>query len=71
MQYVISFCKHHDGFCLWPSSYTERDAMDMGPNKDLVQPIVDACKKQGLKFGFYFSIEEWEYNPFIWMIMLP
>jgi alpha-L-fucosidase len=61
MKYVIPFCKHHDGFCLWPSSYTERDAMDMGPKKDLVRPLVDACYKNGLKFGFYFSLDEWFY----------
>ncbi|MDR1154849.1 MAG: alpha-L-fucosidase [Bacteroidales bacterium] len=61
MKYVIPFCKHHDGFCLWPSSYTERDAMDMGPKKDLVRPLVDACYKNGLKFGFYFSLDEWYY----------
>jgi alpha-L-fucosidase len=61
MKYVIPFCKHHDGFCLWPSSYTGRDAMDMGPKKDLIRPLVDACYKNGLKFGFYFSLEEWYY----------
>ncbi|MDR0815194.1 MAG: alpha-L-fucosidase, partial [Bacteroidales bacterium] len=60
-KYVVPFCKHHDGFCLWPSSYTERDAMDMGPKKDLVRPLVDACYKNGLKFGFYFSLDEWYY----------
>jgi alpha-L-fucosidase len=61
MKYVIPFCKHHDGFCLWPSSYTERDAMDMGPKRDLVRPLVDACYRNGLKFGFYFSLDEWFY----------
>lgn len=61
MKYVIPFCKHHDGFCLWPSSYTDRNAKDMGPKKDLVRPITEACRQNNLKFGFYFSIEEWEY----------
>jgi alpha-L-fucosidase len=61
MKYIIPFCKHHDGFCLWPSSYTERDAMDMGPKRDLIRPLVDACYKNGLKFGFYFSLDEWFY----------
>ena len=61
MQYVIPFAKHCTGFCLWPSSYTERDAMDMGPNRDLIRPLVDACRERDLKFGFYYCIEEWEY----------
>jgi alpha-L-fucosidase len=61
MKYIIPFCKHHDGFCLWPSSYTERDAMDMGPKRDLIRPLVDACYRNGLKFGFYFSLDEWYY----------
>ncbi len=61
VKYVVPFCKHHDGFCLWPSSLTERDAADMGPKRDLVAPLVQQCREHGLKFGFYFSIEEWEY----------
>jgi alpha-L-fucosidase len=61
MKYVVPFNKHHGGFCLWPSSYTLRDVGDMGPKKDLIKPMVESCKKQGLKFGFYFSVEEWEY----------
>jgi alpha-L-fucosidase len=61
MRYVVPFCKHHDGFCLWPSRYTKRNTFDMGPHRDLIGPLSAACKKRGLKFGFYFSIEEWEY----------
>ena len=61
MKYVVPFNKHHSGFCLWPSSFTQRDAMDMGPGKDLIKPLVESCQKEGLKFGFYFSVEEWEY----------
>ena len=61
MKYIVPFCKHHSGFCLWPSTYTKRDAMDMGPMKDLIKPLVENCQKEGLKFGFYFSVEEWEY----------
>lgn len=61
MKYIIPFAKHHGGFCLWPSSFTQRDAGDMGPKRDLIEPLVESCKRNGLKFGFYFSIEEWEY----------
>ncbi len=61
MKYVIPFCKHHDGYCLWPSSYTRRDAVDMSPGRDLIKPLVEACREKDMKFGFYFSTEEWEY----------
>jgi alpha-L-fucosidase len=61
MKYVVPFAKHHDGFCLWPSSVTQRDAMDMGPKRDLIAPLVKAAREQGLKFGFYQSLGEWEY----------
>jgi alpha-L-fucosidase len=60
MKYIVPFCKHHGGFCLWESSYTFRDAKDMA-GKDLIAPLVASCRDKGLKFGFYFSVEEWEY----------
>lgn len=60
MKYVIPFAKHFSGFCLWPSSYTH---MDMGDRhgKDLIAPLVDQCKLKGLKFGFYYCTQDWEY----------
>ena len=61
MKYVVPFCKHHDGFCLWDSDWTFRNAADMSPGYDLLAPLVAACRRQGLKFGAYFSVEEWEY----------
>lgn len=61
MKYVIPFSKHHSGFCLWPSTFTQRDVIDMGPKTDLIGPLVESCKERGLKFGFYFSVDEWEY----------
>lgn len=61
MRYIVPFCKHHDGFCLWDCAYTDRNAAAMGPKRDLVRPLVDACRQAGLKFGAYFSVDEWEY----------
>jgi alpha-L-fucosidase len=61
MKYVVPFCKHCDGFCLWPSSFTDRNAMKLGPKRDLIQPLVAACREEGLKFGFYQLLEEWEF----------
>jgi len=61
MKYVVPFCKHHAGFCMWPSAFTRRDAGDMGPHRDLIAPLAKQCRDRGLKFGFYLSVEEWEY----------
>lgn len=51
MRGLILTCKHHDGFCLWPSRYTEHCVK----RRDFVKEISDACARQGLKFGVYLS----------------
>lgn len=61
-KYMFITSKHHDGFCLWPTKYTDRNAFKMGPKKDLLGPFFAAVRKQGLKAGLYYSLYEW-YNP--------
>jgi alpha-L-fucosidase len=60
MKYLIPFSKHFSGFCLWPTSYTHLDAGDR-LGKDLILPLVENCRKNGLKFGFYYGTQDWEY----------
>jgi alpha-L-fucosidase len=60
-RYIVPFNKHHDGFCLWDSKYTRRDAVDMFPGRDLTAELAEECEKAGIYHGFYFSVEEYEY----------
>jgi alpha-L-fucosidase len=56
MKYVVMGSKHHDGFAMYDSKASEYDVIDATPYKrDIVQELYDACKKQGLDFGLYYS----------------
>lgn len=60
--YVVMTTKHHDGFCLYPSKYTEYHALNNGPGRDLVGELTRAVKDSGLKMGLYYSgIIDWRF----------
>lgn len=52
---IILTCKHHDGFCLWPSDYTSFSVKYSDFEGDIVKMVSDECRKAGLDFGVYLS----------------
>lgn len=61
MRYAVLTAKHHDGFCLFDSSYTDYKATNTKAGRDLVREYVDAFRAEGLKVGLYYSIIDWHH----------
>ncbi len=62
MKYIVITTKHHDGFCLWNSEVTDYDIMDASPFKrDILDELAEACRREGLKMCFYYSIVDWHH----------
>lgn len=62
MNYVILITKHHDGFCLWDSKYTDYSVASTGNKTDVIREVANACEKYGIKLGLYYSL--WDrYEP--------
>ena len=63
MKYIVITSKHHDGFALFDSKVTEWDVVDATPyGKDLLKPLAEACQREGLKLGFYYSqAQDWNH----------
>lgn len=62
-RYLVFTTKHHDGFALHDSKVSEYDAGSV-LHRDLVREIVDACRAEGLKVGFYHSVIDWHHDQY-------
>lgn len=63
MKYVILVAKHHEGFCLWDSQYTDYDVASSGNRTNVVEAVAKACKKHGIGLGLYYSLWDRKVNP--------
>lgn len=61
VKYLIFTTKHHDGFCMWPTKYTEYSIKNSQYGKDIVKELVDAYNEQGIDVFLYYSIIDWSH----------
>ena len=64
MKYFVITTKHHEGFCLWDSEYTDYKVTNTPYGKDLLKPMVEAFRQEGLRVGFYYSLIDWHHPEF-------
>jgi alpha-L-fucosidase len=64
-KYLIFTTKHHDGFCLFDSKYTEFDMMSTAYQKDVLTELALACKEGGIRLGLYYSILDWDHADYL------
>ncbi len=64
MKYVVLTSKHHEGFCLFDTKYTDYKSTNTPCKKDLVKEYVEAFREAGLKVGFYYSLIDWHHPDF-------
>jgi len=61
MKYVVLTAKHHEGFCLFDSKFTDYKSTNTPIKKDLIKEFVEAFRAEGLKVGFYYSLIDWHH----------
>ncbi len=65
MKYFVITTKHHEGFCLWDTKYTDYKVTNTAAGRDLLREIVDAFRAEGLRVGFYYSLLDWHHPDFV------
>ncbi len=61
MKYICFTTKHHDGFCMWDTKYTDYNVMNTPYGKDVLKMLADACKKHGMLLSLYYSCPDWHH----------
>src|SRR6266850_841606 len=65
MKYIVITSKHHDGFCLFDSKFTDFDVMSTPFKRDILRELAEACRKEGMKLCFYHSIMDWHHPDYL------
>jgi alpha-L-fucosidase len=65
MKYIVITSKHHDGFCLFDSKYTDFDVMSTPFGRDILKELSDACRRAGIKMCWYHSIMDWHHPDYL------
>ena len=71
MKYAVITSKHHEGFCLWDSKYTDYKVTNTPFGRDLLKEFVEAFRAEGLKVGFYYSLLDWHHPDYTIDVMHP
>jgi len=61
MQYIVFTSKHHDGFCMFETKYTDYKITNTPYKKDILKELADACSKYDMPLGIYYSWPDWHY----------
>lgn len=59
MKYIVFITRHHDGFSMWDTQYSDWKITHTAYGKDVLKQLADECKKQGIKLGLYYSLLDW------------
>jgi len=65
MKYIVITSKHHDGFCMFDTQYTDFDIMSTPFQRDILKELSDACHKAGIKMCWYHSIMDWHHPDYL------
>ena len=61
MEYLCFTSKHHDGFCMWDSAFTDYKVTNTRFGKDVLAMVAEACERRGVLFGLYYSLPDWHH----------
>jgi len=64
VKYIVLTTKHHDGFCLFNTQQTDYNVMNSPFKRDVTKELAEACRKQGIAFGTYYSVCDWHHPDF-------